>query len=41
MELNRSLTTPRGRKQKPPTMEELKELYEQHIYMLYRRAVDY
>jgi hypothetical protein len=44
MELNRSLTTPRGRKQrkqKPLTMEETKELYEQRIYMLYRQAVDY
>jgi len=44
MELNRSLTTPHGRKQrkqKPLTMEETKELYEQRIYMLYRQAVDY
>jgi hypothetical protein len=32
-ELNRSLTTPHGRKQKPLTMEETKELYEQRIYM--------
>jgi hypothetical protein len=44
MELNRSFTTPRGRKQhkqKPLTMEGLKELYEQRIYILYRQAVDY
>ena len=44
MELNRSLTTLHGRKQrkqKPLTMEEWKELYEWHIYILYRRAVDY
>ena len=43
-ELNRSLTTPHGRKQrkqKPLTMEETKELYEQRIYILYRQAVDY
>jgi hypothetical protein len=38
---NPSLTTPRGRKQKPLTIEEWKELYEWHIYILYRRAVDY
>jgi hypothetical protein len=44
MGLNRSLTTPHGRKQrkqKPLTVEEWKELYEWHIYILYRRAVDY
>jgi hypothetical protein len=41
---NPSLTTPHGqkqRKQTPLTMEEWKELYEWHIYILYRRAVDY
>ena len=36
-----SQATPRGRKQKPLTIEEWKELYEWHIYILYRRAVDY
>jgi hypothetical protein len=33
--------TKRGHKQKPLTVEEWKELYEWHIYILYRRAVDY
>ena len=36
-----SQATPRGRKQKSLTVEEWKELYEWHIYILYRRAVDY
>ena len=39
--LNPSLTTPHGRKQKPLTIEEWKELYEWRIYILYRQAVDY
>jgi hypothetical protein len=44
MELNRSLTTPHGqkqRKQQTLTMEEWRDLYEWHIYILYRQAVDY
>ena len=44
MELNRFLTTRHGqrqRKQQTLTMEEWKELYEWHIYILYRQAVDY
>ena len=39
--LNPSLMTLRGRKQKPLTIEEWKELYEWRIYILYRQVVDY